>query len=312
MTMALGLLTGAVLIAGFGPAYLRPLLRPRVSPGLALVAWVTSPIVAISAALAGAVLLLIPNNSPVDGILGMTWSCINVVDGHAAPREYVARLGGAALVALAILRVLVVTAGSVRNEAALRRRHLTTVRLLAHQESDSTVLWLDQAMPMAYSIGGRHGTIVATSGVRRLHPEPREAVLAHERAHLWGQHHALVLLVTALDKALPFVPLFRAASPAVRVLVELTADAEAARHCGATAVGTALRAMTGDASPKTSLAMSRESVQLRLHWLQARSPGSHHRASGVGAVVAAAAPAVVAVGAVASLVFLYCFRVVGF
>ncbi|MBQ6642985.1 MAG: M56 family peptidase, partial [Saccharopolyspora sp.] len=71
------------------------------------------------------------------------------------------------------------------------------------------------------------------------------------------------------------------------------------------------RTVTGDVAPETSLAMSRDSVQLRLHWLQAARPGSRHRASCVAAVFASASPAVVAVGAVACLVLLYCFGVQG-
>ncbi|WP_433872543.1 M56 family metallopeptidase [Saccharopolyspora sp. CA-218241] len=306
MTVALGLLIGAVVIAVFGPVYLRALLRPRVRPGIALAGWVASPLVAIGAAITGAALLVVPDGASVDGLIGMARSCVNVVHGDPAAWGYVARLGGAALVAAAVLRVLVVAAGIVRKEAALRRRHLTAVRLLSGEDPDSRVLWLDQAVPVAYSIGGRHGAIVATTGVRHLAPEAREAVLAHERAHLSGRHHALVRLVTALAKALPFVPLFRAAHPAVRVLVELAADAGAARHCGASSVCAALRAVTGEVVPTTSLAMSRESVQLRLHWLQAAPPGGRHRASCVAAVVASASPAVLAIGAAACLVLLYC------
>lgn len=308
MTIALGLLAGAVLIAALGPVYLRGLLRPGVRPGIALAGWIASPLVAIGAAVAGAVVLLMPNSESVDGVLGMARSCINVVHGHPWAWEYVARFAGAGLVAAGVLRVLVVAVRLVRKENALRRHHLTTVRVLAGQGPDSAVLWLDQATPVAYSLGGRRGAIVATTGLRCLGEDARQAVLAHERAHLSGRHHALVLLVTALDRALPFVPLFHAAPPAVRVLVELAADAAAARHHGAGSVRAALRAVTGDV-PRASLAMSRESVQLRLHWLQAAPPGSWHRSSYVAAVVASASPAVVAVGAVACLVLAYCFAV---
>lgn len=309
MTIAIGLLAGAVVIAVFGPLYLRPLLHPRVRPGVALAGWVASPLAAIGAAITGAALLLVPNNGNVDGVIGMAQSCVNVVHGHASAWEHLLRLGGAALVAGAVLHVLVTAAGLVRREAAQRHRHMTAVRLLSREDPESRVLWLDQAMPVAYSIGGRRGAIVATTGVRRLDAETREAVLAHERAHLSGRHHALVLLMTALAKALPFVPLFRTAPSTVRVLVELAADAAAARHCGAGSVRAALRAVTGDAVPAASLAMSRESLQLRLHWLNNSAPGSLHRTSYVATAVASASPAVVAVGVVACLVLLYCFGI---
>ncbi|GAA3361899.1 M56 family metallopeptidase [Saccharopolyspora gregorii] len=312
MTMALGLLTGAVLIGAFSPTYLRGLIHPRVRPGIALAGWVASPLVAIGAAVAGATLLLIPDSGSVDGVLGMARSCVNVVHGHAWAWEYVIRLGGAALVAAGVLRVLVVTVGLVQQDAVLRRRHLSAVRLLSCEDPDSAVLWLDQATPVAYSVGGRRGTIVATTGVRHLEAETRDAVLAHERAHLSGRHHALVLVVTALAKALPFVPLFHAAPPAVRVLVELAADAGAARRCGARSVRAALHAVTGDTTPATSLAMSRESVQLRLQWLRAATPANRHRVCCVAAVAASTSPALIAIGAVACLVLLYCSGARGF
>lgn len=309
MTMALGLLAGAVLVAVFGPVYLRALIRPRVRPGIALAGWVASPLVAVGAAITGGALLLVPHNESADGLIGMARSCINVVHGHTAAWEYVARLAGAALVAGAVLRILTVTIRLVRKDTAIRRRHLTAVRLVSCEATDSSVLWLDQTAPVAYSVGGRRGAIVATTGIQRLDTDIRDAVLAHERAHLSGRHHALVLIVTALAKALPFVPLFRAAPPAVRLLVELAADARAARQYGAKPVHEALRIVTGATVPKTSLAMSRESVQLRMHWLQTTPTGRQHRASYVAAVIAAASPTIVSVGAVVCLVLLYCFGI---
>lgn len=307
MTIAIGLLAGAIAVAILGPLYLRLLLDPRIAPGIALAGWVTSPLVAVGSAIAGAALLLIPDNASVDGAIGMAKSCVNVVHGQAAAWENLVRLAGAALVAIAVLRVLVVAVGQVREDAALRRRHLTAVRLLSCEDPDSRVLWLDQDQPVAYSVGGRRGAIVATTGVRRLDAETREAVLAHERAHLSGRHHALVLVVTALAKALPFVPLFRAAPPAVRVLVELSADAAAAQRCGPRSVRAALRAVTADAVPATSLAMSGESTRLRMHWLGSPTPVGRLRARCAAAAVASASPAVLAVGVVACLVLLYCF-----
>jgi Zn-dependent protease with chaperone function len=55
------------------------------------------------------------------------------------------------------------------------------------------------------------------------------AVLAHERAHLSGRHHVLVLAVRALAAAFPCVPLFSAGAAAVALLAEMRADDAAAR-----------------------------------------------------------------------------------
>jgi Zn-dependent protease with chaperone function len=310
MTVALGLIAGAVLVAVLGPCYLRAAVTPRVRPSVALTGWMASVVIVVGAATAGATLLLVPHNESADGVIGMTRSCINVPPG--GPNwQHVLRLGAAALVFGALLRVAFVAAGLSCVDRMRRREHLSALMVLTRAEPGSPVLWLDQATPVAYSLGGRRGSIVATTGVSRMPPAEREAILQHERAHLRGRHHILVLMVEILARALPFVPLFRAAPPAVRVLVELAADAAAARACGAGPVLAALRAVTGDAVPSGSLAMSRESVELRLHWLVPARRGSvlRHRAACVVAACASASPALVGVGVVAALALLYCFGV---
>lgn len=310
MTLALGLLAGALLIAVLGPLYLRVAVNPRVRPGVALTAWVVSLGVVVSAAGVGAVLLLLPHNESADGLIGMTASCINAPPG--GPNwEHVLRLGVAAAVLGALTWVAVVAARMFRQDSARRREHLSVLRVLTRSEPDSPVLWLDQGTPVAYSLGGRHGSIVATTGVSRLASAQQEAILEHEHAHLRARHHLLVLAVEILARALPFVPLFRAAPASVRVLVELAADATAASRCGAGPVRAALRAVTGDAVPAASLAMSREAVELRLHWLALTRKGSvlRQRATYAAAAFASVSPAVFGVAVVAGLVLLYCFGI---
>ncbi|GAA2810347.1 M56 family metallopeptidase [Saccharopolyspora taberi] len=305
MTLAIGLLAGAVLIALSGPLYLRATLSPRVRPGVALTVWIASAVVVLAGASTGAALLLVPHTG-ADHLIGMANSCVNVVRAGGDPVwEHVARIVSATAVFAAVARVLFVAVKVSRDDAGRRRRHLQALRVLSRVEPGSPVLWLEQDVPVAYSVGGRRGAVVATTGVSRLGSAEREAILAHERAHLSGRHHVLVLMAEVLGRALPFVPLFRAAPPVVRVLVELAADAAAASRCGHGSVRSALRAVRAAGVPQGSLAMSRESVELRLHWLRA-APGGRRRAGYFGAVFAAVSPAVVAIGVVAGLVLLYC------
>jgi hypothetical protein len=136
------------------------------------------------------------------------------------------------------------------------------------------------------------------------------AVLSHERAHLEGRHHLLVSLTDALRTALPFVPLFAQGPRTVRELVELAADVTAVRHCGVSAVRTALVGVAGDGAPSRSLAMSQDAVDVRLARLNHAPPppGRFHRAvtCGLAAVAATALPALSGVGLLMAVVLVTC------
>ncbi len=136
-------------------------------------------------------------------------------------------------------------------------------------------LWLAHDRPLAFSLTGRCGVIVATDGLSRHLPGPAvDAVLAHERAHLAGRHHLLIAAADALRSALAFVPLFRHAPGAVRDLVELAADVAAVRRCGASAVRSALVSVSGHGTPRSALGMARDAVDLRLARLRVDAAAS--------------------------------------
>ncbi len=83
--------------------------------------------------------------------------------------------------------------------------------------------------PLAYSVGGRGGQIVVSTGLlARLDADERRVVFAHEAAHLRLQHHRLLWLadVAALN------PLLRPVRTRLRFAVERCADEEAARRVG--------------------------------------------------------------------------------
>jgi hypothetical protein len=137
---------------------------------------------------------------------------------------------------------------------------------------------------------------------RGLTPAAVRAALEHERAHLRGRHHLLVAVVETLAAALPACPLLRAAPAAVKDLVELAADAGAARRCGAAAVREALCGVTGQASPAFGLAMAGRLTQARLMRLAVGSVGATPtvRLAGSAAVALAALALPAATGAAAA------------
>lgn len=308
MTVATGLLVSAVLIGVCGPVYLRRTISPQVRPNQAMLGWVLSLMAVPAAALGGAVLLSVPDSAGVDGLIGMAQACIN---SGAHLWETIFRLSGACAVLAAGGRVLFVASTRLRRDRAHRTRHLAMLRYVCRAEPrNPRLLWLADSLPVAYSIGGRDGAVVATTGVSQLQPRQRAAILAHERAHLRGWHHRIVLVTEILSTALPFVPLFRAAPPAVRVLVELAADASAARSCGPQAVRDGLRTVSAATAPGSALAMSRESVELRLRWLPADDSAPVSATSLRGRVTATVAttlsPFVLGIGSSAGLVVILC------
>ena len=75
-------------------------------------------------------------------------------------------------------------------------------------------------------------------------------MLAHERAHLAGRHHAIVTATRGLTAAFPAVPLFTRGEAEVARLAEMTADDAPARRAGRRPLTAALLAIgTGNAVP---------------------------------------------------------------
>jgi hypothetical protein len=248
-------------------------------------------------------------------ILAVIHHCWSAIDhGHGSPpevEEAAGLLGVAVLGALAI-RVTVVSARGIRRRTRKRQDNLAVLRMVARSATGSrNVMWLAHDRPLAFSMPGRPGVVVATEGLRRkLDATAVNAVLSHEHAHLDGRHHLLVSLTDALRTALPFVPLFHQGPRAVRELVELAADVTAVRHCGVTAVRTALVGVAGDGAPSTSLAMSQDAVDVRLARLTHAPPppGRFHRTvtCGLTALTATALPALSGVGLLLAIVLVTC------
>jgi Zn-dependent protease with chaperone function len=174
-----------------------------------------------------------------------------------------------------------------------------------------TTIWLDHDRPLAFSLAGTPGVVVATEGLRRhLTPAQVDAVLGHERAHLDGRHHRLVAAADAIADTLPFLPLFKHAATAIRDLVEAAADLAAARTHGADTVRAALLRVSRHGVPGTALAMSGDDLETRLDQLRRsrREPGRARRLLSCGFAAAAAAvmPALAASGAWAAVLLLSC------
>jgi Zn-dependent protease with chaperone function len=307
MTVAAALLLGSVLVGWLAP---RRLVR-LADPVVALVAWLVSVVAVITTAAVAMVLLLLPDHGL--GVVTALHHCWHSVQHGTAPAvEEVSGLTGAALLTALLVRVAVVGRRTARQRAQEGRRHLDVLRIAARREAGPhPTLWLEHDRPLAFSLAGKPGVVVATDGLHRhLTPEQVQAVLTHERAHLDGRHHLLVTIGDVVAATLPFLPLFKRAATAIREFVEMAADTAAVRAHGADNVRVALLRVAGHGAPGSALAMSRDAVETRLARLQQRrgAPNPTRRLLSYGLAGAAAMvlPALAAAGALTALMLLVC------
>ncbi|MET9882732.1 M56 family metallopeptidase [Streptomyces sp. NPDC006430] len=207
----------------------------------------------------------------------------------------------AAVMALTLL--LLCTALLVRG---LHRRWAQSARAkrLAGRTAGELLVLPDETAD-AYALPGRPGRIVVTAGMlRALSAAEREALLAHERAHLRGRHHRFTAVMELSALCHPALGTLR--EPLAYAL-ERCADEDAARAVGdrrltARAIGkAALAARHAGRRPGPALAATAGPVPRRVAALleeRAEVAGSGRTA---GAVIASALLACLALSTASAL-----------
>ena len=266
MTGVLTLLLGSTLVGLYGQRPLFWLAERRVDPTILLTGWVLSAVGLVVSTVATISLFALPaDKHPSTGIFRLAGGCWTALSSGYLPgwREALAALSvsGAAVILVRVGWATAVRLKRRRNHAP----HVEQLRRLATGVPSGEPLWVRDNRPLALSIGGRPGLIVMSDALRdHLTPAAVAATLEHERAHLRGRHHFLVAIAETLAAALPVIPLLRAAPSAIRDLIELSADAQAARRCGPAAVQEALSRLTGQPTTAIGLAMAGRLTQTRL------------------------------------------------
>ena len=223
----------AVLLAGPVPALLLHVPSLRRTPRAAMVLWQSVALAAVLAALGAG--------------LSLTTASTGDEPGFAA---YAVALVALLVTGLVLGRLLLSGHRVGTDLRALRRRHRDQVDLLADRER-LDVRVLENAAPMAYCLPGvRTARVVVSAGaLGLLSTDEVEAVLAHERAHLRARHDLVLEAFGVLHQAFPRWVSSGAALGEVRLLVEVLADAAAARSAGRRPLARALVALAESRPP---------------------------------------------------------------
>jgi Zn-dependent protease with chaperone function len=164
---------------------------------------------------------------------------------------------GLILAGAVVARTALTALGHVRTVGRQALRHAQTARLAGHLEPALGAVVVEHPQPAAYCVAGRCPTvIVTTAAMAALDSGQLDAVLAHERAHLAGRHHALKAAALIGRQVLPFLPLLRDAEAQVTRLAELQADDAAIRAADPRALATALVVLATPAAPAPAPALA--------------------------------------------------------
>jgi len=182
---------------------------------------------------------------------GLSLTTDNVGD-DPGPVEYVVALAALLLTGLVLGRLLVSAHRVGTDLRVLRRRHREQVDLLADRDRPD-VRVLENASPVAYCLPGvgTSRVVVSAGALGLLSTDEVDAVLAHERAHLRARHDLVLEAFGVLRHAFPRWVSSGAALGEVRLLVEVLADAAAARVAGRRPLARALVALA-EARPPAS------------------------------------------------------------
>ena len=206
----------------------------------------------------------------VGSALGVIWVLMLIAFGAAVSQPQVVRYAEWCRVStpdhhpvgiwLGLSAFVLLVIGAGRAGRSLKRHRAND----AMWRSDCDVDIVDSLDPLAFAIPGRPGTVVVSTAMLAALSRPeRDALLAHEHAHLRWHHHRYI---RATEVAASFLPLLRPLVDRVRFETERWADEEAAtetsdRAAVATAVARAALASTASTSTGTTgLAIGRVGV----------------------------------------------------
>jgi Zn-dependent protease with chaperone function len=271
------LLVSSGLVIG-APRVLTRLTRSGRHPVAAIAAWQLAIWFAIGGVLLAAALLASPQLAAAGRLPAGLEACLEAIHhvGSAAENPLLQATAAAVLVGV-LLRIAGCAARAWWTTHRLRARHRVLLGLVSRREPDLDVRVVDDDTALVYCLPGRGGGVVFTSAaLSRLSAAQRDAVLAHERAHLRGRHHLLMASAALLHNAFPRLRLFANACEHTALLIEMRADDVAGCRYGRRPLAEALVMLTSVVSPQAALGAAGVIATARIERLL-RTPAAPER-----------------------------------
>jgi Peptidase family M48 len=248
------LLVGSALIVA-GPPVLTRLTRSG-RPLAAIVAWQLASWSAIGSLAFAASLLAAPELAAAGQLpVELEEDCLHAIHHlHSLAHSPLLQAAAALMFGGLVIRFAGCATRIWQTTRRLRARHRVLLSVVGSRVCDLDADVVEDETPLVYCLPGRGGRIVFTSAaLSRLSAEQRDAVLAHERAHLRGRHHVLVASAALLRSTFPRIRLFTQACEHTTLLIEMRADDVARRGCGRRPLVEALLRLTSMTSPEAAL-----------------------------------------------------------
>jgi Zn-dependent protease with chaperone function len=273
VTVAVALLLYTGCVGTLGARLLARARWTARAPLLGILTYLTAGWSTVAALGLAGLTLAVHGTALGGGLSHLIGACVRRLrDLYATPGGAAVAEAGLILAGAVLARTALTAVGHLRAVERQALRHAHTARLAGRLEPALGAVVLEHPQPTAYCVAGRCPTIVVTTGaMAALGPGQLDAVLAHERAHLAGRHHALKAAARIGRHVLPFLPLLRQAEAQVERLAELHADDTATRTADPRELATALvvLATPAHATPAPALAAAATDAVHRIHRLLA-------------------------------------------
>jgi Zn-dependent protease with chaperone function len=281
-----------VAVAAAGTWWLPRASWLQRAPRLGIAVWqgLTATVVA-SAVLAG-LLLTVPCLRVWGDWPSLRDCLLSVRAQYASPAGALASTAGTVFSLAAAGRLAWFTGTAVTSSRRRRARHDEVLALVGRRGPVPGMVLLEDDRPAVYCVPGRRRIVFTTGALRCLDSHQMDAVLAHERAHLTGRHHLVIILAAAVHRAFPHIRFFAVAASQISCLVEMAADDAAARRAHRLTLAGALLTLAAARVPAGALGAGGTAGAQRIQRLIDSPQPARRRRMATSALALIAAPAV--------------------
>lgn len=283
----------AVAVAAAGTWWLPRASWPQRAPRLGIAVWQGLTVTVVASALLAGLLLTVPCLRVWADWPSLRACVLSVRGQYASTGGALASTAGAVFTLAVAGRLAWFTGTAVTGSRRRRARHDEVLALVGQRGLVPGMVLLEDDRPAVYCVPGRRRIVFTTGALRRLDSHQLDAVLAHERAHLTGRHHLVIILAAALHRTFPHVRFFVVAADQTSCLVEMAADDAAARRAHRLTLADALLTLAAARVPAGALGAGGTAGAQRIQRLiDSPQPAGRSRRMAISALALIAAPAV--------------------